>query len=88
MNDLEIFLRLSFAGLSIILTGISLASYAKVWEGKLALASLGFCLFAVEGSLLALGVFLPAVEALNSMMLLVGVVLVALIFFYLSILKR
>lgn len=88
MTDLEIFLRLCLAGLAIILTGISLASYHKVRGGKLALATLGFCLFAIGGTLFAVGAFIPAVEAFISMELFVAITLVALIFFYLSILKR
>lgn len=88
MNDLETFLRFSFAGLSIVLAGVSFASFTKIRQGKLALASVGFSLFAVEGTLLTLGTFLSMVEAIISMELLIGMSLVALIFFYLSILKR
>lgn len=88
MNDLEIFLRFSFAGLAVILTIISLASYRKVRHGKLGLATVGFGLFAVEGILLTLGSFSSTIEMQVSVELLVGIALVALIFFYLSILKR
>jgi hypothetical protein len=88
MNDLEIFFRLSLAGLSIIITIISLLSFRRVKDGKIALASLGFCLFAVEGTVLSFGIFFSAVEAFVTVELTVGIALLALIFFYLSILKR
>jgi hypothetical protein len=88
MNDLELFLRLSFTGLALILTSISVASYAKIRHGKLALATLGFGLFTLEGTLLSLGAFLPTIEAFISTELLIAVSFIALIFFYLSILKR
>jgi uncharacterized membrane protein len=88
MNELEIFLRLSLAGLSIVITIISLISFWKVKDGKMALASLGFCLFAVEGTLLSIGIFSPVVEAYVTVELMVGIAFLALIFFYLSILKR
>jgi hypothetical protein len=88
MNDLEIFLRLSFAGLSIIITIISLLSFRKVKAGKLALASLGFLLFAVEGTILSLGIFFPTVETFVTVELSAGIAFLALIFLYLSILKR
>ena len=88
MNDLDIFLRFSFAGLAIILTIISFASYRKIRHGKLGLATIGFGLFATEGILLSLGTLSSIVEMQVSIELLVGIALVALIFFYLSILKR
>jgi hypothetical protein len=88
MNDIELFLRISFTGLAIILTGISLASFVKIRKGKLALATVGFGLFAVQGTFLSLGVLLPTIETYISTAMLIAVSLIALIFFYLSILKR
>lgn len=88
MNELEIFLRLSLAGLSIVITIISLISFWKIKDGKLALATLGFSLFAVEGGLLSIGIFSPVVEAYITVELTVGIAFLALIFFYLSIVKR
>jgi hypothetical protein len=88
MNELEIFLRLSLTGLSIVITIISLTSFFKLKDGKLALATLGFFLFAVEGGLLSIGIFSPIVEAYVTVELTVGIAFLALIFFYLSIVKR
>lgn len=88
MNDIEIFVRLSLAGLSLLITIISLVSFVKVRDGKIALASTGFFFFAVLGVLLCFGIFFPAVEAFVSVELTAGIALLALIFFYLSILKR
>lgn len=88
MNELEIFLRLSLAGLAIVITIISVISFLKVRAGKIALASLGFCLFAVEGTILSFGIFFPAVEAYVTIELLTGIAFLALIFLYLSIVKR
>jgi hypothetical protein len=88
MNEFEIFLRLSLTGLSIVITVISLLSFWKVKDGKIALASLGFCLFAMEGTVLSFGIFFPAVEAFVTVELTAGIAFLALIFFYLSILKR
>ena len=88
MNELEIFLRLSLAGLAIVITVISVFSFLKVRDGKIALASLGFCLFAVEGTMLSFGIFFPAVEAYISVELLTGIAFLSLIFLYLSIVKR
>jgi hypothetical protein len=88
MNELEIFLRFSLAGLAIVITSISLISYWKLKTLKMRLASLGFCLFAAEGILLSIGIFLPIVETYITVELTVCIAFLALIFFYLSILKR
>jgi hypothetical protein len=88
MNELEIFLRVSFLGLSALLSIISLLSLIKVKEMKLAFASVGFLLFTIEGVLVAIGIFSSAIETVVTPFTLIGTSFIALIFFYLSILKR
>jgi hypothetical protein len=88
MNELEIFLRFSFLGLSVILSIISFLSLTKIKEMKLAFAFVGFFLFTLEGLLVSIGVFSSAVEIIITPATLVGLSFFALIFFYLSLLKR
>jgi hypothetical protein len=88
MNELEIFLRLSFLGLSTLISIISLISLIKTKEMKIAFASIGFLVFAMEGIIVSIGVFSTVFENIITTELLVGATLIALIFFYLSILKR
>ncbi len=88
MNDLEIFLRFSFLGLSALISIFSLLSLRKTKELKIAFASAGFALFMVEGILVSIGVFFTAVEQYVSPVVLIGLTFLSLIFFYLSILKR
>ena len=88
MNELEIFLRFSFLGLSSILTLISCLSLVKIKEMKVAFAFTGFLLFTLEGVLVALGVFSSEIESIVTPATLIGIGFLALIFFYLSLLKR
>ncbi|MCX6660928.1 MAG: hypothetical protein NTY91_00070 [Euryarchaeota archaeon] len=88
MNELEIFLRFSFLGLSSILSIISLLSLIKIKEMKLAFASIGFLLFTIEGIMVSIGVFSSAIETIITPATLIGISFLALIFFYLSLLKR
>ena len=88
MNELEIFLRLSFLGLSTLISIISFISFIKTKEMKIAFASIGFLLFTLEGILVSIGVFSSTVEHFITTEVLVGTTFISLIFFYLSILKR
>jgi hypothetical protein len=88
MNEIEIFIRFSFLGLSTLLSIISFISFIKIKEIKLAFASIGFLLFTIIGIIVSTGVFLPAVEHFNTTGVFVGILFISLIFFYLSILKR
>ncbi len=88
MNELEIFLRISFLGLSTLISVISLLSLIKIKEMKIAFASLGFLFFTIEGILVTLGIFFAGVETIVTPVILVGISFLALIFFYLSLLKR
>jgi len=88
MNELELFLRFSFFGLSLIVLLISLLSLKKMKDIKIAFAVLGFLFFAIEGSIILLGIFFPSIEILVTTELLIGAPLIALVFLYLSILKR
>ncbi len=88
MDDLEIFLRLAFLGLASLMFTLSLMSLAKTKETKIALATVGFSLFVVEGIVLAGGIFSSGLEGLATTGFLVGMNFVALIFLYLSIIKR
>jgi len=88
MNELELFLRFSFLGLSSLVSIISLLSLIKIKEIKVGFACVGFLLFTFEGILVSIGVFSSAVEAMVTPVTLLGISFLALIFFYLSILKR
>ena len=88
MSELEIFLRIAFFGLGLLLSVLSLVSFFRVKEKKIALATVGFALFAFLGLVLVGGIFSSDFENMVSIGFLVGVNFVALIFFYLSIIKR
>ncbi|VVB61253.1 Uncharacterised protein [uncultured archaeon] len=88
MNDIEIFVRFSFLGLSTLISIISFISLIKTKEMKIAFASIGFLLFTLEGIIVSIGVFISSVEHFVTTEVLVGIIFISLIFFYLSILKR
>lgn len=88
MNEIEIFLRFSFLGLSTLITLISLLSFVKTKEVKIAFASIGFLLFTVISIIASIGVFSSAIDQYTTTEVLIGTILVSLIFFYLSIVKR
>jgi hypothetical protein len=88
MDEIEVFLRLALMGLALILVGLTVASWYKTRELKLLLAAAGFGIFALEGVLLALGIFMTSAEEFVSLAVLVGLNLLTLIFIYLSFLKR
>ncbi len=88
MSELEVFLRLAFLGLAFLMFTLSLMSLARTRETKIVLATIGFGIFVIEGFVLAGGIFYSGLEDMVSTSLLVGVNLVALIFLYLSIIKR
>jgi hypothetical protein len=88
MDEIEIFLRIAFFGLSIILLVLTVASFIKVKELKIALASVGFGIFVFEGAILVGGIFLSELENMATTAFLVGVNFIALVFLYLSIVKR
>jgi hypothetical protein len=88
MNELELFIRFSFLGLSVVVSMISLLSFVKTKELKIAFATIGFLLFTLEGIIVSIGVFLSAVEDLVTTEVLVGTTFISLIFFYISIVKR
>ncbi len=88
MSELEVFLRLAFFGLAILIFVLSLLSFIKTKETKIALATVGFALFALEGMILVGSIFCTSCERLISISFLVGVNFFALIFLYFSIIKR
>ena len=88
MEETEIFLRLAFLGLGLLLTGLTVAAWYRTKETKLLLASAGFGVLAAQGMFLCAGIFSEDAEALNSIMLLVALNFLALVFLYLSVLKR
>ncbi len=88
MNEIELFLRFSFLCLSTLLSIISVISFLKTKEIKIAFASIGFLLFTFEGLLVSIGIFSSTVEQFVTINVLIGATFVSLIFFYLSILKR
>jgi hypothetical protein len=88
MNEMEIFLRMAFAGLGLILTILTLASWFRTRESKILLAGVGFGMLAAEGLLLAVGIFFEDFEAFNTILTMVGLSFLAMVFLYLSILKR
>jgi len=88
MNELELFIRFSFLGLSLAVSIISLLSFVKTRELKIAFASIAFLVFTVVGCLVSVGVFVSSVEQLITTEILLGLIFISLIFFYLSIVKR
>jgi hypothetical protein len=88
MDEIEAFLRLALMGLALILSGMTAASWLKTREAKLLLATIGFGIFALEGILLGLGVFMTSAEEFMSLAAVVGLNLLTLVFIYLSFLKR
>jgi len=88
MNEIELFLRFSFLSLSTLLSIISVISFLKTKEIKIAFATIGFLLFTFEGLLVSIGIFSPTVEQFVTTEVFIGATFVSLIFFYLSILKR
>jgi hypothetical protein len=88
LNELEIFFRLSFLWLAILLFLLSLISFLRTREIKIAFAVIGFAIFATEGVVLTSSIFFKVFENIMSIGFLVGANFVALIFFYLSIIKR
>ena len=88
MNELELFLRFSFLGLSSIISIISLLSFIKIKDMKVGFAFVGFLLFTLEGVLMVAGIFLSMVETMVTPVTLVGISFFSMIFLYLSILKR
>jgi len=88
MEEIEIFLRLAFAGIGLIMTALTLASWNRTREPKLMLAAAGFAVLAAEGMLLSAGIFSDSIEALNTTVMLVGLNFLALVLIYLSVLKR
>ncbi len=88
MNELEVFLRLAFLGLGAIMFVLTLGSMIKTREMKISFAAIGFGIFMVEGLILAVGVFSDDIEGMVNIAFLVGMNFVAMIFLYLSIIKR
>lgn len=88
MDEIEIFLRLAFAGLGLILAGLSAVSWFRTRENKVMLAAAGFTVLAMEGVLLAAGAFSADIESMNTMASVIGLNFLAMLFLYLSILKR
>lgn len=88
MSELEIFLRIAFFGLGLLLLVLTLVSFIRVKETKIALAAAGFAIFAFSGLILVGGTLSSDFENNVSIGLLVGLNFIALIFFYLSIIKR
>lgn len=88
MNELEVFLRLAFFGLGAILFALTLGSMWKTREMKISFAAIGFGIFALEGLILAAGIFSENAEAMVNTAFLVGMNFVAMVFLYLSIIKR
>ncbi|MCK5024026.1 MAG: hypothetical protein KAR56_00235 [Thermoplasmata archaeon] len=88
MNEIDIFLRLAFLGLTALMFVLSMSAALKTKEMKLIFAAIGFGIFMIEGIILAGGIFNDGLESLVTVSFLVGANFVALVFFYLSIIKR
>ncbi len=88
MNEIEVFLRLAFFGLGAILFALTLGSALRTREMKISFAAIGFGIFAFEGLLLAAGIFSNAAEQMITIGLLVGLNFAAMVFLYLSVIKR
>lgn len=88
MDEIEIFLRLAFMGVGLLLTGLTLASWIRTREAKLMLATAGFGMLAAQGVLLVSGIVSEDMEAMNTTLTLVALGFLAVLFIYLSALKR
>lgn len=88
MDEVEVFFRLAFAGLGLILTALTFASWFRTRESKVLLAGVGFGMLAVEGIMFIAGVFSEDIETYNTILTLVLLNFLAMVFLYLSILKR
>ena len=88
MNEIDIFLRLAFLGLTSLIFVLSSSAALKTKEMKLIFAATGFGIFMIEGIILAGGIFNDTMESLVTVSFLVCANFVALVFFYLSIIKR
>ena len=88
MEEVEIFLRLAFAGIGLILTVLTLAAGLRTKEPKVMLAAAGFGALAAEGLMLTFGIFSEDIEAFNSILVIVGLNFLAMMFLYFSVLKR
>ena len=88
MNEIDIFLRLAFLGLTALIFVLSSSAALKTKEMKLIFAATGFGIFMIEGVILAGGIFFDSMESLVTVSFLVCANFVALVFFYLSIIKK
>ncbi len=88
MEEIEIFLRVAFMGMALIMTALTAASWKRTGERKIMLAAIGFGVFFAEGAMLVAGIFSEDAEAINTTLALVGLSFLALVFLYLSVLKR
>ena len=88
MDEVEVFFRLAFAGLGLILTTLTFASWFRTREPKVLLAGAGFGMLAVEGVLFTAGIFSEDIETYNTILMMVLLNFLAMVFLYLSILKR
>jgi len=88
MDEIEIFLRMAFVGLGLILAALTFFSWYKTREMKIMLAAFGFGTLAAEGILLAAGIFSEVIEDHNSILAMVSLNFLAMLFLYVSILKR
>ena len=88
MEEIEIFMRLAFMGLGLIMAALTLASWHRAGEPKLLLASAGFGILAALGVMLCIGIFFEDFEAFNSTLVIVAMNFLALVLLYLSVLKR
>ena len=88
MNEIDIFLRLAFLGLTSLMFLLSLSAALKTKEMKLIFAATGFGIFMIEGIILTGGIFSDGMESLVTVSFLVGANFAALVFLYLSIIKK
>ena len=78
---------MAFFGLAAILFTLTLVAYLRARDTRVALAAGGFGAFAVEGGLLVAAIFIEALEGELGTVTLVGINLVALVLFYLSVVR-
>lgn len=87
MTPLDLFLRLCFAGFSLILMFVSIAALRRYGESRLMAVTAAFLLFSVTAILILLSGFLGW-EEFDVSPLLVGMNLAILLCLYLAIVKR
>lgn len=87
MTPLDLFLRICFAGFSLILLFVSISAYRRYGEGRLAIVAGAFSLFSLTSILILVSTFIGW-EAFDVSPYLVALNIGILLCLYFAIIKR